>query len=88
MEKIDESKNTTTVKKETFEIEENLSEVEELRDADLRRHYGYTTWTRVEIDGEMKGWIPHDSYGELPDPYEAERPIERYLEKKYRKRNG
>lgn len=89
MEKIGESENTTTVKKETFELDENLGKVEKLRDGDIRRHYGdYETWTRVEIDGEMKAWIPHDDYGELPDPYEAERPVERYLEKKYRNQHG
>lgn len=41
------------------------------------------TWTRVEVDGELSQWIPHDGYGEMARPTSASPSIRETLEQKY-----
>lgn len=60
-----------TIRREIYEFDEPHGEWE----AD--------TWTRVTVDGELDGWVPHDGYGEMARPTRVTEKVWKRLESVY-----
>ena len=66
--------NRTEIRRETFKFDEEIGDEYQKSDR----------WTRVVVDGELSGWVPHDAYGQLPqDPRKCDEVEQKYQQSDY-----